>query len=233
MTSSLNMHCGHHARHRVHVKPTRGILKCIASCRCVTTIQLGATGTDKNDVVLTSGTQLQKINSLSITGLYSSIGRGLDRAVCATDMHVTSHASQPLTAPQTRYFMSLAIVPDVGVYPIEANYIYLLSLPYSTCRAMLSLPHLADSACGQECAAAVVQFTAAGTKHRNEPFSDSTHRDVPCPRLLVHNSHMHHLGVQQFHAPAEHALGDDMVRNAELSASVFCKRTEDPGGGRC
>jgi hypothetical protein len=40
-------------------------------CRCYTSFQLGATGTDKNDAVLTSGTQLQKIGSLSILNTYA------------------------------------------------------------------------------------------------------------------------------------------------------------------
>jgi hypothetical protein len=59
-------------------------------CRCYTSFQFGATGTDKNSVVLDTGMQLQKIGSLSITQVYADAGNAI------TGLVRVPHAIRPL-----------------------------------------------------------------------------------------------------------------------------------------
>jgi hypothetical protein len=42
-------------------------------CRCLTNIQVGTSGTDKDHVVLNTGVQLQRIDDYSLTSLYSGV----------------------------------------------------------------------------------------------------------------------------------------------------------------
>ena len=58
---------------REHVAYTCMPSRATPGCRCQTSIQFGASGTDKNSVVFNTGTQLQKIGSLSIVKLFGSV----------------------------------------------------------------------------------------------------------------------------------------------------------------
>lgn len=49
-------------------------------CRCFTSFQVGMSGTDDDSSVLNTGVQLQRIQSLSLTSLYSDASNAVVRA---------------------------------------------------------------------------------------------------------------------------------------------------------